>query len=174
MEEKRGRGGRRRTRELGASQRSWRAEIPRLINTLAFAAYSGQGWSEPSFIPYSIQYLSRFSPMPKVNSHAPAWLCRPSPGASLFSSTSVKSPAQDLTTGPKAGVASGATRTIAERGNEVFVVVDNEIRWSNLARLKDRWQQRAKQKKAPAGLAKEQANGAEIPSYRVSLRLVVS
>lgn len=103
--------------------------------------------------------------MPKVNSYAPAWLCRPSPGASLFTSNSDKSPAQGLQR-TKPSTEDGATRTIAKRGNEVFAVIDNEIRWSNLARLKDQWQQQARQKKA-----KDQTNGASLPSYRVCYTL---
>lgn len=103
--------------------------------------------------------------MPKVNSYAPAWLCRPSPGASIFTSSSVKSPAQTQN-GTKSSIPTAATRTIAKRGNEVFAVVDNEIRWSDLARVKDQWQQQARQKKT-TGAAKDQANGTEPPPYRV-------
>ncbi|KAJ6110181.1 hypothetical protein N7486_002416 [Penicillium sp. IBT 16267x] len=105
--------------------------------------------------------------MPKVNSYAPAWLCRPSPGASLFTSASDKGPAQALENGSKAVTPNAATRTIAKRGNEVFAVVDNEIRWSDLARLKDQWQQEARQKKSSTGPVKEQANGTKTPPYRV-------
>ncbi|KAJ5369004.1 Nucleoporin NUP82 [Penicillium cataractarum] len=100
--------------------------------------------------------------MPKVNSYAPAWLCRPSPGASLFTSNADNSPAEELQTKPKPSTDSGAARTIAKRGNEIFVVIDNEIRWSNLARLKDQWQQEARKKKT-----KDQTNSSLIPSYRV-------
>ena len=50
----------------------------------------------------------------------------------------------------------------------MFAVVDNEIRWSNLARLKDQWEQQGKQKKASAGQSKTKTDGSEIPSYRVS------
>lgn len=105
--------------------------------------------------------------MPKVNSYAPAWLCRPSPGASLFASAAVTNPAQDLQKGGKASDISGATRTIAKRGNEVFAVVDNEIRWSNLARLKDQWHQQARRKKGSATQAEEQMKDTRTPSYRV-------
>ncbi|KAJ5590289.1 hypothetical protein N7450_004261 [Penicillium hetheringtonii] len=106
--------------------------------------------------------------MPKVKSYAPAWLCRPSPGASIFTSNSVASPSQDTQVALKSKSATGATRTIAKRGNEVFVVVENEIRWSNLARVKDQWQQQqARQKKAPAGQPKP-AEDNQVPSYRVS------
>ncbi|KAJ5151161.1 Nucleoporin NUP82 [Penicillium canariense] len=100
--------------------------------------------------------------MPRVNSYAPAWLCRPSPGADLFTSSSVKDPAQDLQKEPNPFADSGATRTVAKRGNEVFAVVDNEIRWSNLTHLKDQWQQQARQKKN-----KQHTNGSSPPSYRV-------
>ena len=106
--------------------------------------------------------------MPKVNSYAPAWLCRPSPGASLFTSTSVKNPAQDLQNGSKFAAPRGATRTIAKRGNEVFVVVDNEIRWSDLSRLKDQWQQQARQKRDSASQTKRLTDGPENSAYRVS------
>jgi nucleoporin NUP82 len=44
-------------------------------------------------------------------------------------------------------------------------VVDNEIRWSNLARLKDQWQQQTKQKKGTAEAGN--ATDAKLPSYRV-------
>ena len=104
----------------------------------------------------------------KVNSYAPAWLCRPSPGANLFTSSSAKSPAQDPQTGTNKKPASGATRTIARRGNEVFAVVNNEIRWSDLSRLKDQWQHQVRQKKGSASKATDDANGPEIPDYRVS------
>lgn len=107
--------------------------------------------------------------MPKVNSYAPAWLCRPSPGASLFTSSSVTSSAQNTQVANKSPNITGARRTIAKRGNEVFAVIDNEIRWSNLARVKDQWQQEAKQKKAAtAAQTKEQVKGGDVPSYRVS------
>ncbi|KAJ5508969.1 hypothetical protein N7527_011112 [Penicillium freii] len=104
--------------------------------------------------------------MPKVNSYAPAWLCRPSPGAKFLSSSSAQSPAEDLQNGSKR-ISNGATRTIAKRGNEVFAVVDNEIRWSNLARLKDQWQQEIKQKKGSASQDEQQADHTQLPPYRV-------
>ncbi|OQE41973.1 hypothetical protein PENCOP_c004G01457 [Penicillium coprophilum] len=104
--------------------------------------------------------------MPKVTSYAPAWLCRPSPGAKFLSSSSARSPAEDLKIVSKPAK-NGATRTIAKRGNEVFAVVDNEIRWSNLARLKDQWQQEIKQKRAPADQAGEQTDHNQPPPYRV-------
>lgn len=35
----------------------------------------------------------------------------------------------------------GNRRTIARRGTELFVVVNNEIRWSDLCMLKDVWEE---------------------------------
>lgn len=103
--------------------------------------------------------------MPKVNSYAPGWLCRPSPGAKFLSSNSTKAPAE-MQQGGKSS-ANGPTRTIAKRGNEVFAVIDNEIRWSNLARLKDQWEHQVKQKKGPAGQRGENGDSTETPPYRV-------
>lgn len=51
----------------------------------------------------------------------------------------------------------------------MFAVVDNEIRWSNLARLKDQWAHHAKQKKGPTGQREEKGDIAEIPPYRVCI-----
>ncbi|KAL3467242.1 hypothetical protein BJX64DRAFT_192606 [Aspergillus heterothallicus] len=82
--------------------------------------------------------------MPKVISYTPPWLSRPSPGASLFASTTHKDPTS--LKNPKDYKYDGPTRTLAKRGNEVFTVVDNQIRWANLTRLKDEWQQRERSK----------------------------
>lgn len=82
--------------------------------------------------------------MPEVISYTPPWLTRPSPGSSLFAESTAKG---IDTTSPKLRKESdytGPSRTLAKRGNEVFTVVDNQIRWSNLTRLKDEWQQRTK------------------------------
>ncbi|KAL2002128.1 hypothetical protein VTN02DRAFT_617 [Thermoascus thermophilus] len=83
--------------------------------------------------------------MPRVISYTPPWLCRPSPGASFFSSVSPKSPAAQPENG-KTAEYEGPTRTLAKRGTEVFAVVDNQIRWSDLTRLKDEWQLLSKSK----------------------------
>ena len=152
---------------------SWHPRIPlRIINfVFLHPRYSSTvpaapGWSESLNTFQLYNSISEFFLMPKVNSYAPAWLCRPSPGAKFLSSSSAQIPAEDLQTGRKA-VGSGATRTIAKRGNEVFAVVDNEIRWSNLARLKDQWQQETKQKKGSASQTEEQADCTQLSPYRV-------
>ncbi|KAA6411382.1 MAG: hypothetical protein FRX48_04662 [Lasallia pustulata] len=88
--------------------------------------------------------------MPKVISYTPSWLSRPSPGFRLFSSS------QDVSRSPRAngkpsalavsshkseGDYLGPQRTIARRGTEIFVVVGNQIRWSDLCMLKDDWEE---------------------------------
>lgn len=103
--------------------------------------------------------------MPKVTNYAPAWLSRPSPGASVFTRSSPRNPVEDLRNGTKP-TTTPATRTIAKRGTEVFTVVDNEIRWSDLARLKDQWQQQARQRRGSAANQAEE-NSTSQP-YKVS------
>lgn len=100
--------------------------------------------------------------MPNVVSYTPPWLSRPSPGASLFSSTSAKGTALGIQ--GKADY-NGPTRTLAKRGNEVFTVVDNQIRWSSLTRLKDEWQQQ--HSKAKKGLAAGSQDSTSSVHYRV-------
>jgi len=103
--------------------------------------------------------------MPNVVSYTPPWLSRPSPGANLFSSTSAKgTDYASLSTQEKADY-NGPTKTLAKRGNEVFTVVDNQIRWSSLTKLKDEWQQQhSKTKKGPAAGSQDSTSGVH---YRV-------
>lgn len=82
--------------------------------------------------------------MPKVISYTPGWLSRPSPGFDLFSP---KDPSKAKKSVPKSSNSTGssavlpaARRIIARRGTEVFVVVDNVIRWADLPSLKDEWE----------------------------------
>lgn len=60
----------------------------------------------------------------------------------------------------------------------MIAVVDNQIRWSSLSKLKDEWRQQSKSKKASAShdaAQKESANGIqEIPNqahYRVGRQM---
>lgn len=78
--------------------------------------------------------------MPKIRSYTPGWLSKGAPGNSLFappadaSRASLSSPYA-----AKSGKRSpnGARRTIARRGTEVFVANGREIRWGDLAYLKE-------------------------------------
>lgn len=79
--------------------------------------------------------------MPKVKHYSAAWLSKNAPGHELFE------PAQDATRSRAASppysskkkTVLGPRRTIARRGTEVFVAVGKEIRWADLAYLKDEW-----------------------------------
>ncbi|KAF2646322.1 hypothetical protein P280DRAFT_502938 [Massarina eburnea CBS 473.64] len=70
--------------------------------------------------------------MPKVLSYTPAWLSRPSPGYHLFepSPTTGRASAQRQEN-------AGLRRTIATRDSEIFVAAGREIRWADLAQLKE-------------------------------------
>jgi len=76
--------------------------------------------------------------MPKLLSHTPAWLSRPSIGFQAFQSKEQGKIKRTISNGHgKSEDYSGPTRTIANRGTEIFFVVDNNIRWVDLAELKD-------------------------------------
>ncbi|KLJ10973.1 hypothetical protein EMPG_09804 [Blastomyces silverae] len=92
--------------------------------------------------------------MPKVIDYSPPWLSRPSPGATFLLSSRSECPSQAnrISRGKDAGDTReqrylGPKRTLARRGTEVFAVVDNQIRWSNLSTLKDEWQAEVRQKR---------------------------
>ena len=86
--------------------------------------------------------------MPKIISYTPSWLSRPSAGFDLFNKTKNSSPSEKglgASIPPENGSKSNNNyvrhrRTIARRGTEIFVVVDNEIRWSDLCLLRDIWE----------------------------------
>ncbi|KAK3942386.1 hypothetical protein QBC46DRAFT_256331 [Diplogelasinospora grovesii] len=78
--------------------------------------------------------------MPKIKSFAPSWLNEPSPGHKLFELSS-----EDVKLGPASLAYSkkskpGPQRTIARRGTEVFVAAGKQIRWGDLAYLKESWE----------------------------------
>lgn len=78
--------------------------------------------------------------MPKILEYTPAWLSRPSPGFKLFSS-SEKKQLGTIDAKKEDEDYDGPHRVIAERGTEVFVVVDNSIRWADLSTLKETWEE---------------------------------
>jgi nucleoporin NUP82 len=79
-------------------------------------------------------------------------LSRPSPGASLFTSKTPQAlPSKSENGADKKEYYEGPHRTLACRGLEVFVVVDNQIRWSDLSTLQSQWQAHSKPKSSKAG-----------------------
>lgn len=75
--------------------------------------------------------------MPRILKNTPRWLSRPSPGFQTLAAPSSLSPDR------RDEVTSGApkrrelAKRIACRGTEVFVVVRDELRWSDLVMLKE-------------------------------------
>ncbi|KAI9795336.1 MAG: hypothetical protein M1833_007248 [Piccolia ochrophora] len=96
--------------------------------------------------------------MPKILSHTPAWLSRPSPGFELFSNLPSHEPFLDTGNSrfpryrtlpglsekrESYGLSTelGPRRTIARRNTEIFVAVGTEIRWADVAYLKTSWEE---------------------------------
>ena len=120
--------------------------------------------------------------MPKIISYTPSWLSRPSPGFQLFGTSHGRSSPRHVA-GPRSKVQEdgGASRAayigprkiIATRGTEIFVVVDNEIRWSDLCMLRDVWENEEQSKPQAHGSGREngtagaEQNSLNQGSYRV-------
>ncbi|THY45680.1 hypothetical protein D6C97_08537 [Aureobasidium pullulans] len=75
--------------------------------------------------------------MARVAGHTPSWLSAPSPGFNLFQRATDSKPAAAYRNGNDKDASHGPSRTIAHRGTELFVLVGNDIRWSDLVMLKD-------------------------------------
>ncbi|WQF75486.1 Putative nucleoporin NUP88/NUP82 [Colletotrichum destructivum] len=79
--------------------------------------------------------------MPKVKSYSAPWLSH-GPGRSLFApSNDAASKAMSAPSpyASKKKKTPGPRRTIARRGTEVFIAVGKELRWGDLAYLKEKW-----------------------------------
>lgn len=79
--------------------------------------------------------------MPKVKSYSAAWLAGNSHGHRLFepSSESLRTKSLLPAGSSRKKNINGPRRTIARRGTEVFVAVGKEIRWGDLAYLKEEY-----------------------------------
>lgn len=75
--------------------------------------------------------------MPKVKSYSTPWLSGSAPGRQLF--TRQDDAPLGTTLSSNKNALPGPRRTIAKRGSEVFVACGKEIRWGDLADLKDQW-----------------------------------
>lgn len=120
--------------------------------------------------------------MPKVKSYSAAWLSSNTPGHRLFEqSTEVsKSRGLESTYSSKKKTPPGPRRTIARRGTEIFVAVGREIRWGDLAYLKDEWASRCSKGRSSQGprVKREDStqsfddeNVENAPGMRVCLRI---
>jgi len=86
--------------------------------------------------------------MPKVIGYTPSWLSQPSSGARIFSDPEALAPPSPSKKSAfsrqhekDSSEALLRTTTVAHRGTEVFTVVGNKIRWADLARIKEGWEQ---------------------------------
>lgn len=96
--------------------------------------------------------------MPKVKSYSSAWLSNNNaPGRQLFEPSAEAIRSRALSPPSKTRSTLGPRRTIARRGTEVFVAVGKEIRWADLAYLKDEWSTRQ-----PRGRTGTRSAGARI------------
>jgi len=84
--------------------------------------------------------------MPRVLSYTPSWLSRPSTGFDIFKAKNeAHTNGSSIPSRPsKHNDFNVPSKTIACRGTEVFVAVGNEIRWSDLAWLKELEDDKAK------------------------------
>ncbi|KAK4123265.1 hypothetical protein N657DRAFT_681382 [Parathielavia appendiculata] len=114
--------------------------------------------------------------MPKIKSFAPSWLNEPSPGHKLFAQSSDDArTSASLQYGKKPK--PGPRRTIARRGTEVFVAVGKQIRWGDLAYLKESWETRHARSSSGSRIKKESSDdlfgyddenaGNETDGYRI-------
>ncbi|KAI9762232.1 MAG: hypothetical protein M4579_000555 [Chaenotheca gracillima] len=123
--------------------------------------------------------------MPNILNYTPAWLSRPSRGFDLFSpiSDSRRNSASRARSSSNAGLKPSASRSyprriVARRGTEVFVVVNNQIRWADLSTIKNDWEEknwRESKSKGHGGSGPPSDGDSEDsgPSYRI-LRTPVS
>lgn len=125
--------------------------------------------------------------MPKVLSYTPPWLSRPEPGFHLFnpsqgtlSSTHKERRGSEYRSNAHATQPyQGPTKVIAHRGTEVFVAVDNRLRWADLCILKDDYDEqeairKQKRQRRELGQDFDQENSRTVeadgkaPGFRVS------
>lgn len=81
------------------------------------------------------------APPLRVKSYSAAWLSTDAPGHQLFeaSNDSLQHRGLSRPGSNKKDAAPGPRRTIAKRGTEVFVAAGKEIRWGDLAYIKEQW-----------------------------------
>lgn len=112
--------------------------------------------------------------MPKVIGYTPAYLSRPSPGSKIFTDPAPQSPASpskrsSYVGSPPTTDYQGPRRLVVTRGPETITVAGNKLRWTNLADVKNEWEDSAQSGTGHFGLS--QGGGATDPAeddvYRV-------
>ena len=100
--------------------------------------------------------------MPRILSYTPPWLSRPSPGFEAFRSSELESQTPPANGSTRQEARTGPKRTVARRGTEIFVVINNQIRWTDLRTLKEHWAEfrRRSSKRKEKGKRKNKEDGA--------------
>ncbi|GAB7341665.1 hypothetical protein MBLNU457_g0013t1 [Dothideomycetes sp. NU457] len=114
--------------------------------------------------------------MPQVLSHTPAWLSRPSTGFQVFQPMEASRPSTALSNGSGKKIShQGSLRLIAHRNTEIFFVIGNELRWSDLIWLKDAGEDAdaLKQRFSKGGSTQDLGSDAQAGLERVSRSLKV-
>ncbi|KAI5868077.1 hypothetical protein GGS23DRAFT_10174 [Durotheca rogersii] len=106
--------------------------------------------------------------MPKIKSYTPAWLLPPSPGHDLFSPDQADAH-NGFPHAFKTTPQSGPRRTIARRGTEVFIAVGKEIRWVDLVYIKERWEEKAAERRGSVRVKREGSVASEEELERASI-----
>ena len=119
--------------------------------------------------------------MPKILNYTPPWLARPSPGAKIFTvprghgsqpSISMRTSQLGSPNGVKKNESyQGPRRLLARRGTEIFTVVDNQIQWADLVRVKRDWEELTSSQKNLGGNKPAQRQSGDTAPYRVGHRL---
>ncbi|KAJ6787695.1 hypothetical protein PWT90_08246 [Aphanocladium album] len=111
--------------------------------------------------------------MPKVTSYSAAWLAKNAPGHQLFEPSAEVARSRALTSpyASKKKTLLGPRRTIARRGTEVFVAVGKEIRWGDLAYIKEEWSTNHRERRGSSTRIKREdstVNMDEIPDIEAA------
>jgi nucleoporin NUP82 len=119
--------------------------------------------------------------MPKILSYTPPWLSRPSPGSKIFSDprghvSQTSTSNRTFQLGSPNAVnqdesCQGPRRLLANRGTEIFTVVDNKIRWADLAKVRSDWDEQADAREAHGGAGLMQRLHSASAPYRVGCNL---
>ncbi|KAL5614812.1 hypothetical protein BROUX41_004901 [Berkeleyomyces rouxiae] len=102
--------------------------------------------------------------MPKIKGYTPSYLASGAPGNTLFAATNEPSSPYAFKKKTNIKAQAGPRRTIARRGTELFVARGREIRWGDLAYLKDLHEdRRAKSSRRSVSIKREDDDDNTMP-----------
>jgi hypothetical protein len=132
-------------------------------------------WQDYSTSAYILK--KKNAAMPTILNYTPPWLTRPSRGSKIFTdTTSHGSKPSTSFRASQSGSPNGITpneshqgprRLLAKRGTEIFAVVNNKIRWADLARVKSDWEDQAGAQSAQGSPRPAQRQNGDSGPFRV-------